>query len=338
MSRDVTPEYLLKLGLGFWASKTLLSAVELGVFTTLAGQSLTREELRTTLGLHPRAARDFFDALVALKMLTRENDRYANTPQAEAFLDRAKPSYIGGLLEMANARLYGYWGNLSEALRTGQAQNESKANPGASPFDALYADPQRLRQFLQAMTGISLGVAQRIAELFPWKDYRTFYDIGGAQGGLSVQVALAHPHLTGGNFDLPAVGPIFTEYAASFGLSDRLHFLPGNFFTDPLPSADVLVMGHILHDWDLEQKQQIVAKAYAALPPGGALVIYEALIDDDRCENAFGLLMSLNMLIETPDGFDYTGADCQGWLRAAGFRETRVEHLLGPDSMVVGIK
>jgi len=191
---------------------------------------------------------------------------------------------------------------------------------------------------LQGMTGISLGAARVIARKFPWGDYQTFIDIGGAQGALPVQVALAHPHLTGGNFDLPVVGPIFEEYVASFGLQGRLKFQAGDFFRDPLPAADVLVMGHILHDWDLEQKRSLIRKAYAALPPGGALLIYEALIDDERRQNAFGLLMSLNMLIETPGGFDYTGADCCRWLTEAGFRQARVEHLLGPDSMVVGIK
>jgi hypothetical protein len=125
---------------------------------------------------------------------------------------------------------------------------------------------------------------------------------------------------------------------AAHHLSDRLKFYPGNFFKDPMPSADVLVMGHILHDWNLEEKRALLKKAYAALPAGGALVVYEALIDDGRRENATGLLMSLNMLIETPGGFDYTGEDCRRWMLETGFRETRVEYLAGPDSMVVGIK
>jgi hypothetical protein len=338
MERDLTPDRILQLGLGFWGPKVLLSAVELGVFTELARGPADLATLTTPLGLHPRSARDFLDALVALGMLGRDGDLYANTPETDFFLDRAKPSYVGGLLEMANARLYGFWGHLTEALRTGRQQNESKTDPGASPFQALYADPARLRSFLQGMTGISLGAARAIAQKFPWRDYRTFADVGGAQGALPVQVALAHPHLTGANFDLPVVGPIFQEYATSFGLQDRLYFLPGDFFHDPLPQADVLVMGHILHDWNLEQKKALIAKAFAALPQGGSLLIYEALIDDERRQNTFGLLMSLNMLIETPGGFDYTGADCQGWLREAGFRQTRVEHLIGPDSMVVGVK
>jgi hypothetical protein len=338
MSREVTPDGILQLGLGFWGPKVLLSAVELGVFSELAKGPADLSTLTARLGLCPRSAQDFLDALVALGMLSRSEQGYANTPETDHFLDRAKPSYLGGWLEMANERLYGFWGSLTEALRTGQPQNESKTTPGASPFDALYRDPARMRLFLQGMTGISLGAARVIAQKFPWNKYRTFVDIGGAQGALPVQVALAHPHLSGGNFDLPVVGPIFEEYVRSFGLQQRLRFLPGDFFHDPLPAADVLVMGHILHDWDLETKQALIAKAYAALPEGGALIVFEALIDDERRHNAFGLLMSLNMLIETAGGFDYTGADCRGWLAKAGFRQSRVEHLLGPDSMVVGIK
>ena len=269
-------------------------------------------------------------------MLEREDGRYRNTAATDLFLDRNKPSYMGGMLEMANARLYPAWGSLTAALRTGKPQNE--VSDGGNTFEELYADPDRLRQFLSAMTGISFGAARAIAAKFPWSNYRTFIDVGCAQGGLPVQVALAHSHLQGGGFDLAAVRPVFEEYVARFGLSGRLQFREGSFFTDPLPAVDVLVMGHILHDWDLETKRMLLQKAHAALPDGGALIVYEALIDDDRRSNAFGLLMSLNMLIETPGGFDYTGADCQQWMRDAGFRETRVEHLVGPDSMVVGIK
>ena len=188
------------------------------------------------------------------------------------------------------------------------------------------------------MTGISLCAAMAIANKFPWDRYETFVDIGTAQGGLPVQVALAHDHLLGGGFDLPSIGPIFEEYVGSHGLGDRLRFYPGDFFEDPMPTADVLVMGHILHDWDLEEKRALLAKAYEALPEGGALIVFDAVIDDDRRENAFGLLLSLTMLIETPGGFDYTGADCASWMGEAGFRESYVEHLVGPDSMVVGIK
>ena len=337
MNVPVAPDHIMRLGLGFWASKTLLSAVDLGLFTELAKSPLPAEAVGERFNLHSRGLRDFLDTLVSLNMLERDAEGlYSNTPEADMFLDRAKPSYIGGMLEMANTRLYPFWGSLTEALRTGRPQNEAKS--GGNFFEALYADPQRLEDFLSAMTGLSLGAARAIAQKFPWSDYQNFIDIGGAQGGLPVQVALAHPHLSGGIFDLPSVGPVFEKYVARHGLGDRLRFYPGDFFNDELPSADVLVMGHILHDWNMEEKQMLLKKAYAALPAGGALIVHEALIDDERRENTLGLLMSLNMLIETPGGFDYTGADCSEWMREAGFDETRVEHLAGPDSMVIGIK
>ena len=333
---DLTPQGIMQLGLGFWGSKTLLSAIELGVFTELARGELEAEVLSERLQLNSRGASDFLDALVALGMLKRTEGRYSNTPETDQFLDRGKPSYIGGMLEMTNNRLYPFWGSLTEALRTGEPQNEVKT--GGDLFETLYDDPARLKGFLKAMTGLSLGACQAISRKFPWSDYQTFLDIGTAQGGLPVQVALAHEHLTGGGFDLEVVGPVFNEYVDSFGLSERLQFYPGDFFKDPLTKADVVSMGHILHDWNLEEKQMLIGKAYEALPEGGAVIIWGSIIDDDRSQNAFGLLMSLNMLIETRGGFDYTGADCSSWLNEAGFRETRVEPLAGPDSMVVGIK
>jgi SAM-dependent methyltransferase len=337
VSTHPTPERILQTGLGFWPSKTLLSAIEMGLFTELARGPQHRDALAGRLGLHPRSHRDFFDTLVALGFLTRTGDEYANTPETDLFLDRKKPSYVGGILEMANHRLYPFWGSLTEALRTGLPQNEMKSG-GPGLFETLYADPARLKEFLSAMTGISHGANMAIARAFPWSGYKTYVDVGTAQGDLAAQVALANAHLTGTGFDLPEVAPIFEEYVAAVGVSARVRFAAGDFFKDPLPRADVIMMGHILHDWDLPAKKLLIRKAHDALAPGGALIVYESIIDNDRSKNAFGLMMSLNMLIETPGGFDYTGADCEGWMRDAGFASTRVEPLVGPDSMVIGLK
>jgi hypothetical protein len=276
-----TPEHIMQVGLGFWASKTLLTAVELGVFSTLAEAPADLPTLQKKLRLHQRSARDFLDALVALKLLERKNGIYSNTVDTDLFLDRAKPSYIGGALEMANARLYGFWGSLTEAVRTGESQNESKGR-GENTFAALYADPDRLRGFLSAMSGISAGPAQAIAANFPWRDYKTFMDLGSAQGMVPATLAGAHPHINGAGFDLPPVKPVFEEFIAHRGVEDRVRFHGGNFFEDPLPKADVIVMGHILHDWDLVQKKGLLGKVFAALPKGGAVVVYDAIIDDDR--------------------------------------------------------
>ncbi|MFI1915326.1 methyltransferase [Nocardia sp. NPDC020380] len=327
-------ERILGIGMGFWESRTLLSAVELGVFTTLGTRSLTCEELRDEVGLHPRAARDFFDALVAMDMLRRADGRYANTKDTGQYLDRNRDEYVGGFLEMAAARLYGFWDGLTEGLRTGQPQNEAKA--GGDFFVALYQDPQRLRDFQRAMTGLSLPSAHAIAEVFPWQRWHTLADIGTAQGALLRTILDHNPHLTGIGFDLPVVEPIFAEYTAALG--DRSRFHPGDFFTDELPAAAVLVFGHILHDWDLPTKRMLLDKAYRALPAGGAVLIYETLIDDDRRTNLAALLMSLNMLIETPGGFDYTAADLRNWLSEAGFRDPVTEHLTGAESMVWAVK
>jgi O-methyltransferase domain/Dimerisation domain len=331
------PDQIMQVGLGFWASKTLLSAVEMELFTELARHPESGEALSHRLGLHPRSSHDFLDALVALGFLERDDGVYRNTPSTDLFLDKGKPSYIGGILEMANHRLYRFWGGLTEALRTGQLQNEAKS--GELPFfEALYADPARLKGFLAAMTGLSHGANLAIARQFAWGDHETFVDIGTAQGDLAVQIALANEHLSGVGFDLPEVEPIFEEYVEHNGVQDRLRFAPGDFFADALPKADVVVLGHILHDWSLDEKRTLIRKAYEALPEGGALIVYETIIDDDRSKNAFGLLMSLNMLIETEHGFDYTAADCMGWMSDAGFSTTRAEHLVGPDSMVIGVK
>ena len=332
-----TPDALMELGHAFWGSRALLSAVELDLFSELASaEALDADSLRERLGLHPRGARDFLDGLVALGILEREEGLYRNTAATELFLDRSKPSYVGGVLEIAATRLWALWGSLTEALRTGEPQNEIKA--GGSLFEAIYSDPEKLRGFMKAMTGVSAGAARALASSFPWERYRTVIDVGGAEGCVPVQNARAHPHLSGGVFELPEVGPFVEEFVARAGLSDRLRFYPGDFFVDELPSADVLIMGHILHDWSLDERRLLLEKAHVALPEGGALIVYDAMIDDERRENALGLLMSLLMLLETQGGANHTGAECQQWMSEAGFRETYVEHLAGPDSMVVGIK
>jgi Dimerisation domain/O-methyltransferase domain len=191
------------VGLGFWASKALLSAVELDLFTVLAAEPLDADILRRRLGVDERGARDFFDALVALGMLERHGGRYRNTPETDHYLDRNKPSYVGGLLHHANTSLYEIWGSLTDALRTGRPC--SRYGAADEPFGAAYADPEFLSGFTQAMAGASIPIANVLARRFPWSDHRHFIDIGAAQGGALVEIVRAHPHLTGGGFDLPVV-------------------------------------------------------------------------------------------------------------------------------------
>ena len=338
---ELSPANIIEAGFGFKRSKILLSAVELGIFTRLGSASMTGRELGEALGLSARANPDFFDALVALRFLDREGDgegaRYRNTPETAAFLDRESPSYMGGILEMLNARLYRYWDDLTEALRTGRPQNEIK-HTGASMFAELYSRPERLVQFMEAMAGISTPNFAAFAEKFDFSRYRTLCDVGGATGVLSCQVASRHPHMRCTSVDLPVVTAIAEQKIAAAGLSDRISARSIDFFAEPLPPADVVTMGMILHDWNLEKKMQLIRAAYDALPPGGAFVVIENLIDDARRENVFGLVMSLNMLIEFGDAFDYSGADFRRWCSEVGFKRFDVIHLAGPSSAAVAYK
>ena len=327
---------ILELAYAFREAKVLLSAIELGVFRTLADGPLDCNELRTRLGLHSRGARDFLDALVALELLQRDDaGYYGNTEAAERFLVLGGPSYLGGLLQHLNTREYPCWSRLPDALRTGDPQFR---NGGADHYQELYADPADVADFARAMSGGSLLLATELANHYAWERHNTFIDIGCAEGCLPVQLAERHPHLTGGGFDLPAIAPSFNSYVQKHGLSDRLRFHAGDFLTDPLPGADVLIMGRVLHNWDLPIKKMLLDKAHAALEPASVLIVYERLIDDERRVSASGLLASLNMLVMTKGGFDYSAADCMSWMREAGFRSMSIVPLTPDQSAIIAIK
>jgi hypothetical protein len=335
MNAQVGPDRILELSRAFREAKVLLSAVELSVFTVLSDGGLDLETLRKKTSVAERGARDFFDALVALDLLERDEDgRYSNTTETAFYLDANKRTYIGQELIYFGERIYPHWNLLTPALKTGTPQSDNAADY----FQSLYADQTSLKKFVSGMTGGSRLAAQSIAEAFAWGNVRTFADIGTAEGCLPVEIAQAHSHLEGVGFDLPQVQPVFDQYVHQHGLQHRLKFCPGNFLSDPLPQADVLVMGRILHNWDLPTKKMLLRKAHEAVATGGALLVYERLIDDDRRSNVAGLLASLHMLIMTEGGFDFTAADCIGWMRETGFRDIEVHRLKGDTSMIVGLK
>jgi predicted O-methyltransferase YrrM len=341
MTETLNPSRILSTGFGFWSSKVLLTAVEFEIFTMLAGKKMTGEELGDRLALHPRGIWDFLDTLVALGFLTREGSGrgalYGNTEETALYLDKNSRAYIGGILEMCNARLYRFWNDLGPALKTGQPQNEVKHSQKPM-FETLYEDLPRLEQFMGAMTGLSGGNFMALADKFDFSKYKTLCDVGGATGLLSMLVATRHPHMRCTSFDLPPVEPIARKAIARQGLSDRVQTASGDFFKDALPKAEVITMGMILHDWNLEKKKQLIKTAYNALPDNGAFIAVENLIDDERRENAFGLMMSLNMLIEFGDAFDFSGADFWSWCKEAGFRNYEVLHLAGPCSAAIAYK
>ena len=338
---QIDPGPILQTAFSFWSSKVLLTAVEFGVFTTLDDHRFTGAELGAKLGLHPRAIADFFDALVAMKFLERDGDgptaTYSNTPAGALYLHRDSPRYIGGILEMLNARLFKFWHDLPDALRTGMPQNETKHGQ-KGVFEELYSELPRLEQFMGSMTGLSRINFEAFAEKFDFSPFHTLCDVGGATGLLCIEAAKRHPHLRCTSFDLPPVEPIAEKHIAAAGLTHRIATAAGSFFIDPLPKADIITMGMILHDWNLEKKMHLIRAAYDALPAHGAFVVIEAIIDDARRENLQGLLMSLNMLIEFGDAFDYSAADFRGWCTEVGFQRFEVIHLAGPSSAVVAYK
>jgi hypothetical protein len=343
MVDKISPDKIMQIGMGFFASKTLLSAVELGPFTHLGGQSLNRNEIEMKLGLHERSSEDFLDALVSLEILTRsgegEKAKYSNTEQASTFLDRASPQYIGGILEMASVRLFRHWGDLTEGLKTGKPQNEIKYSKNKEDlFAAIYSDPAKLEIFLAAMAGIQKSNFILLAKKFDFSKHGTVCDVGGASAAFSIAVARQHSTVQCTSFDLTQVQPIALRAVQQADLGSRIKLQNGDFFKDPIPKAKVIAMGNILHDWSLEQKKFLIKKAYEALPAGGCFIAIENIIDDERRKNTFGLMMSLNMLIETDDGFDYTGAQFRSWCLEAGFRTIEILPLLGASSAAIAYK
>jgi hypothetical protein len=341
MTTPPSHEPILQAAFGFWTSKVLLTAVEMRVFTVLTERPMSGPELGARLGLHERGVFDFFDALVAMGFLERDGDgaaaAYRNSAATALYLDENSASYLGGILVMLNARLFRFWNDLPEALRTGQPQNEVKHS--LKPvFEEMYSELPKLEQFLGAMTGISRLNFQAFVEKFDLSPYATLCDVGGASGLLSILAAQRYPQLQCISFDLPAVEPVAQKHITAAGLGDRVRTAGGDFFADPLPKADVITMGMILHDWNLEKKKHLIRAAFDALPEGGVFVAIENLIDDARRENLFGLLMSLNMLIEFGDAFDFTAADFRGWCAEAGFRSVEVIPLGGPCSAAIARK
>jgi len=342
LEKQVTPSQIMQVGMGFWASKTLLTAVKLEIFTHLSLCPLSAEEIQAKTGLHSRALYDFLDTLVSLGFLNREGFKeeafYSNTDETDLFLDKLKPTYIGGMLKMANNRLYNFWDNLEEALKTGKPQNEIKAT-GASLFEELYSDPDRLKEFMKAMQGVQMGAFIALANNFDFSNYNSLCDVGGASGVLSIQVALQNPHMKCITADLPPVQPIASENIKDFHLESRISATILDFFEDDeFPNADVITMGNVLHDWGVSDKKMIIQKAFNALPEGGSLIVVENVIDNERKGNAFGLLMSLNMLIETEEGFDFSGSDFDAWAKEIGFSNVEVMPLTGPASAIIATR
>ncbi|MFI0424364.1 methyltransferase [Spongiactinospora sp. 9N601] len=326
-----TPADIFRLGSMYAMSKVVLTAVEIDLFTALKDGPATAAELCDRLGLHPRATGQWLDVLVTTGLLRREDGRYGNGPAAARFLVKGAPAYVGGFLSRSGEMLYPAWGRFTDTLRTGAPQ----ANDG--DFRALVDDPAFLDRFLTMMDSLSGHLGPELAKVHDWTACDSVADIGGARGNLMSHLVRAHGHLKGMVFDLPQMEPRFDAHLAALGLTGRAAFVPGDFFKDPLPQADALIMGHVLHDWAEDERRMLIGKAHAALAPGGQLLIYDRMIDEEPAD-ADNLLVSLHMILTTTDGTEYTAGECQAWLREAGFKEIAVKPLGRTDTLVIATK
>jgi SAM-dependent methyltransferase len=331
-----TPADVKRLGNAFCHAKLLLTASELGLFAELdTGGAGTAAQLGARLGLHPRGCPDFLDALVALGLLERTGDRYHVNELSSTYLVPGRPAFIGGFLNRANQVLYPAWGSLTEALRTGRPQVPT-AGPGE--FERMLADPRHRRQYLGMMDSVNGLLAPLLAEAFDWSRCRHLVDVGGARGNLAAQLVRTYPHLTARVFDLPVMADPFAEHVPALAPAGRVTFQGGDFFVDPLPEGDVLILGHVLHNWSPEERQLLVKKAFAAVRPDGWLLVYDAMLDDDGPADLARLLVSLNMLLVTSGGAEYPAARCRQWLTAAGFVDVDARPLGAGDTLVTGHK
>ncbi|MEU4742606.1 methyltransferase, partial [Actinosynnema sp. NPDC023658] len=324
---------VLELAAGVRKARVLFVAAGLGVFTALAEGEASADELCARLGLHPGAVRDFLHALVALGLLERHAGRYRNSPVADAHLVPGRPGYLGGFLRFLDEVLHPAWDGLAESLRTGQPHN-SAARDG-NPY-SLHHDPAERTSFLDAMDVLNAPAGARLARL-DWSGYRSFVDVGGARGTLAVRLVEAHPRLTAAVFDLPEVEADFDRHVASSGLADAIRFVPGDFFTDPLPAADVLIFGHVLHNWPVERRRLLLRKAYEAVAPGGAVLVHDPMLDEANPRPA-AALAGLNMLVWSSGGSEYTPDECRRWMADAGFSPITATPLGPAGTLVVGHK
>jgi hypothetical protein len=323
-----TPAGILRLGNAFCDAQALLTATELDLFSCLHGGPATEEEIRQRLGLHGRGLGDLLALLTALGLLERDEDgSYGNAAGADRYLVRGSDNYIGGFLIRAKRNLYPAWGNLDEALRTGSKQS-------AGDFAEVTRRPELLKQFIGMMDALTQQLAPELSKAIDWSVYGSVLDVGGCRGNLAGHLVKAHPHLTGKVFDLPAMRPHFDEHIAGMGLTGALTFHGGDFFRDGLPSADVVVLGHVLHDWDRQQRAELIGKTFAAVNPGGLLLVYDRMLSEGPglVEN---LVISLDMLLVTDGGSEYPAEEIHEHARAAGFDSTSQQSLSDYDTLVI---
>jgi O-methyltransferase domain/Dimerisation domain len=331
--------HLMDIVCGYITAQALITSCNLGVFEALSDGPLTAADLAQRIAIHPVGCRRLLGMLVKLELVTRDGERYANS-EVGAFCTSKADVNLSAVAGFGNP-FYHMYEFLPDALREYSPRwQQAVGATSADVFAAMYEDPARLRQFAYFMNALSIPQGQLIADSYDFSSHRCIMDIAGGPGGQAVQIGLKHPHLRGIISDMPPVCAIATEYIQRCGLSDRFTAVPADLFEGPYPAgADVIVLGHILHDWNDQHCRTILRNCAAALPARGVLLVSESVLEPDYSGSMFGLVKDLTMLVASePDSRERTEAEYRALLDEAGFDVTDVIRLDAPRDLLVARK
>lgn len=336
-SSSPDPAVVLDLLESFRRSKVMFAAVSLGIFDALDERPRSSADLAAALNLHPDALARLLDAAVALRLIERRGDAYANTPAASAYLCKSSPARMTGYINYSNTVLWKLWANLEGAIREGTHRWKETFGWDGPIFSSFFHTDDDKREFLMGMHGYGLMSSPRIVAAFDLGRFRRLVDLGGATGHLAIAACRRYPNLRATVFDLPAAVPLAHEIVAASDVADRIDIVAGDFFADELPESDLFALGRILHDWSEEKCLVLLRRIIDRLPSGGALLVAEKLIDDDRTGPIWAHMQNLGMLLYT-EGRERTLGEYEALLKKAGFAEVRGAVTPSPGDAILAIK
>jgi len=331
------PTVILDLLESFRRSKSMFAAVSLGIFDTLESRPMSLAGLAATLNLDPGALERLLDACVGLQLLHRAGTLYENTPAASTYLCKQSPSRLTGYISYSNAILWKLWANLEDAIREGTNRWQQTFGWDGPIFSHFFRTEEAMREFLMAMHGYGLISSPHVVAAFDLGRFRRLVDLGGATGHLAIAVCQRYPGAKAVVFDLPEVCPLAREIVGGSPAADRIEVVAGDFFVDALPAGDLYAVGRILHDWTEAKVLSLLDRIFDRLPSGGALLIAEKLIDEDRCGPRWAQMQNLGMLLYT-EGKERTLAEYKTLLHKVGFSEVRGVTTASPLDAVLAIK
>ncbi len=311
------PTIVLDLLEAFRRSKTMFAAVELGVFDAVKVPRQL-DELTQELGCDRIALMTLLDSCVAFGLLTRNKDKYVNTPVAEAYLTQASPLRMTGYIHYSNRVMWKMWANLEDAVRDGTHRWKQTFDFDGPIFSHFFRTDESMQEFLMGMHGFGMITSPHVVNAFDLSRFRVLADLGGATGHLAIAACHRYAQMRGIVFDLPHALDLARNMVVSSGMSNRIEVVGGDFFADPLPKADLYALGRIVHDWSEPKIKTLLKRIFAALPSGGGLLIGEKIIWEDRTGPRWALMQSLNMIVCT-EGRERTLSDYAVLLEEAGF-------------------